>query len=155
MCKKTTSTSFRPPVCHCSIHGECETTEGNVVEVGILLQMSQKQSWIRVKILATNIVFQLLAGLLDEDQCAQACLDFQLCSNYTYFGPENPMRWVLRQLYLNMVQWWMTMVEGRGYFCSPGSSACSSPPAKTSPPTATTVMLGFPTARWEIVNFSS
>merc|ERR1719210_1741857 len=57
-----------PPVCHCSIHGECETTEGNVVEV--------------------------LAGLLDEDQCAKACLDFQLCSNYTYFGPENPMRFL-------------------------------------------------------------
>ena len=43
----------------------------------------------------------------------------------------------------------------QGYLCSPGSSACSSPPAKTSPPTATTVMLGFPTARWEIVNYSA
>ena len=50
ICKKTTSSSLRPPVCHCSIPGECETTEDNVVEVGILVQMSQKQSWKRVKI---------------------------------------------------------------------------------------------------------
>ena len=42
------------------------------------------------------------------------------------------------------------MVERREYFSIAGSPAGSSPPAKTSPPTVTTVMLGFPTARWEI-----
>ena len=39
-------------------------------------------------------VFQVLTGILDEDVCAQACQDFLLCSNYTFFGPSNPLKWV-------------------------------------------------------------
>merc|ERR1712223_2056049 len=57
-----------PPVCHCSVPGECETSEDNVIEV--------------------------LTGILDEDVCAQACQDFLLCSNYTFFGPRNPLKFV-------------------------------------------------------------
>ena len=38
--------------------------------------------------------FQVLTGILDEDVCAQACQDFLLCSNYTFFGPSNPLKWV-------------------------------------------------------------
>ena len=46
------------------------------------------------------------------------------------------------------------MVGRREYFSIAGSPAGSSPPAKRSSPSATTVMLGFPTARWGIVNYS-
>jgi len=57
-----------PPVCSCSVPGECETTEDNVLEI--------------------------LSSLINEDDCRLACEDFNLCTNYTVLGPENPLRFV-------------------------------------------------------------
>merc|ERR1719234_1372823 len=57
-----------PPVCSCSIQGECETTEDNVPEI--------------------------LSSIKNEDDCRLACEDFNLCTNYTFLGPENPLRFV-------------------------------------------------------------
>ena len=41
-----------------------------------------------------KILFQVLTGIVKEEECAQACGDSNPCSNYTYFGPGNPLRWV-------------------------------------------------------------
>jgi len=55
-------------VCSCSTPGECETTEHNVLEI--------------------------FSGIPTEAECSQACEDFIGCTNYTYLGEKNPLRFV-------------------------------------------------------------
>ena len=111
---------FRPPVCSCSVPGECETTEDNVLEVwnltiNVMLffvngdHMSEWQppemaiqtyqsgddlllvSWYNLE--DAKLLFQILSSIINEDDCRLACEDFNLCTNYTFLGPENPLRW--------------------------------------------------------------
>ena len=107
--------------------------------------------------------FQVLTGILDEDVCAQACQDFLLCSNYTFFGPSNPLKWVKLYRTEGCPTWkmgihfsflmttkrreaWMKNI----IFFS-GSSVSSSPPATTSQLIAKTVMLESHSARWLLI----
>merc|ERR1712130_784397 len=57
-----------PAVCSCSVPGECETSEENVL--------------------------QILSAITSENDCMKACDDYNLCTNYTYLGPQNPLRFV-------------------------------------------------------------
>ena len=41
-----------------------------------------------------NVLFQILSSITKEEDCAQACEEFNLCTNYTFLGPKNPLRWV-------------------------------------------------------------
>ena len=40
-----------------------------------------------------KILLQILASVTAENECMHACEDFNLCTNYTFLGPENPLRW--------------------------------------------------------------
>ena len=109
---------FRPPVCSCSIPGVCETTEGNVLEVwnltiNIMLCAGDHMSeWQSIKMAIqtyqsrgdllsvswcdleeAKILFQILSSIKKKNECRLACEDFNLCTNYTFLGPENPLRW--------------------------------------------------------------
>ena len=107
--------------------------------------------------------FQVLTGILDEDVCAQACQDFLLCSNYTFFGPSNPLKWVKLYRTEGCPTWrmgihfsflmktkrreaWMKKIN-----ISSGSSVSFSPPATTSQLIAKTVMLESHSARWLLI----
>ena len=39
-----------------------------------------------------NVLFQILSSITKEEDCAQACEEFNLCTNYTFLGPQNPLR---------------------------------------------------------------
>ena len=39
-----------------------------------------------------KLLFQILSAIKKEDDCRLACEDFNLCTNYTFLGPENPLR---------------------------------------------------------------
>ena len=39
-----------------------------------------------------KVLFQILSPIAAEKDCLLACDDFNLCTNYTYLGPENPLR---------------------------------------------------------------
>ena len=39
-----------------------------------------------------KVLFQILSPIAKEQECMQACDDFNLCTNYTFLGPENPFR---------------------------------------------------------------
>ena len=41
-----------------------------------------------------NVLFQILSSITKEEDCAQACGENNLCTNYTFLGPQNPLRWV-------------------------------------------------------------
>ena len=107
--------------------------------------------------------FQVLTGILDEDVCAQACQDFLLCSNYTFFGPSNPLKWIKLYRTEGCPTWkmgihfsflmttkrreaWMKKIN-----IFSGSSVSSSPPATTSQLIAKTVMLESHSARWLLI----
>ena len=85
---------LRPPVCSCSIPGECETSEDNVLEVGnVKNDKDDNFSSVRLYDLEqANVLFQILISITKEEDCAQACGEFNLCTNYTFLGPQNPLR---------------------------------------------------------------
>ena len=85
---------LRPPVCSCSTPGECETSEDNVLEVGNV-KNDKDDNLLSVRLCdleQANLLFQILSSITKEEDCAQACGEFNLCTNYTFLGPQNPLR---------------------------------------------------------------
>ena len=39
-----------------------------------------------------KVLSQILSPIAAEKDCLLACDDLNLCTNYTYLGPENPLR---------------------------------------------------------------
>ena len=110
-----------------------------------------------------KLLFQILSSLINEDDCRLACEDFNLCTNYTVLGPENPLRWANKKIShpkVCILHAWLTVTEIilwyvaseiiRMIWCfvmlydddgndeTSGLSVSSSPPVKKSSPTAMT-----------------
>ena len=75
-------------------------------------------SWYNLE--EAKLLFQILSSIKKEDDCRLACEDFNLCTNYTFLGPENPLRWantksshpkvcilLLSPLFVSLfIEWW-------------------------------------------------
>ena len=61
----------------------------------------------------TGITRIIISGKLKEDECAQACRETQLCSNYNFLNLEDPLRWdfnfpnYFSELFFKLLYWWL------------------------------------------------
>ena len=76
---------LRPPVCSCSIPGECETSEDNVLEVGNV-KNDKDDNFLSVRLCdleQANMLFQILSSITKEEDCAQASTGMPSFYGYT------------------------------------------------------------------------
>ena len=60
----------------------------------VIVNNNRNPNWFnRCNFETALVLFQILSSIAKEKECAQACDDFNLCTNYTFLGPHNPLRW--------------------------------------------------------------